>query len=56
MQKTLDAFDYTPLALDAIVDATGFDIVTVTNLAFELELNGAIVAVAVLLFQKRDVG
>lgn len=46
MQKALDAFDYTPLALDAIVDATGFDIVTVTNLAFDLELSGAIVAVA----------
>jgi DNA processing protein len=46
MQKTLDAFDYTPLALDAIVDATGFDIVTVTNLAFDLELNGDIEAVA----------
>lgn len=46
MQKTLDAFDYTPLPLDAIVETTGLDIVTVTNLAFDLELNGAIVKVA----------
>ena len=45
-QKVLDAFDYTPLALDTIVEATGFDIVTVTNLAFDLELSGAIVAAA----------
>ncbi len=46
MQKALDAFDYTPLSLDAIVETTGFDIVTVTNLAFDLELSGAIVKVA----------
>lgn len=46
MQKVLNAFDYTPLPLDAIVDATGLDIVTITNLAFDLELSGAIAAVA----------
>ncbi len=46
MQTALDAFDYTPLPLDAIVDSTGFDIVTVTSLAFDLELSGAIVKVA----------
>ena len=46
MQRVLDAFDYTPLPLDAIVESTGFDIVTVTSLAFDLELNGAIVKVA----------
>ena len=46
MQRVLDAFDYTPLPLDAIVESTGFDIVTVTSLAFDLELSGAIVKVA----------
>lgn len=45
-QKVLDAFDYTPLSLDTIVEATGFDIVTVTSLALDLELSGAVVAVA----------
>jgi len=45
-QKILDAFDYTPLSLDAIVDATGFDIITVTNLALDLELDGEIAIVA----------
>jgi len=46
MKRVLDAFDYTPLPLDTIVDTTGLDIVTVGNIAFDLELAGALIAVA----------
>ena len=46
LQKVLDAFDYNPLPLDAIVESTGVDIVTVTSHAFDLELSGAIIKVA----------
>jgi len=43
---TLAAFDQDPQSLDEIVDRTGYDIVTVTTLALELELDGLIESVA----------
>lgn len=48
----LKAIEYSALSLDEIVDATGFDIISVTNLTLELEISEKIENVAGGRFQK----
>ncbi len=46
------AIEYEPLSLDELVEVTGYDIITITNLTLELELHGSIETVAGGKYQK----
>lgn len=52
-EQLLRAIEFEPLSLDEVVNATGLDIVMVTNLTLELELEGLIVSIAGGRYQKR---
>ncbi len=52
MAAILKAVEYAPLSLDEIIETTGFDVITVTNLTLEMELSGSIESVAGGMFQK----
>lgn len=52
MAMILKAVEYAPLSLDEIIEATGIDVISVTNLTLEMELSGTIESVAGGMFQK----